>query len=348
MKIVLYSETFLPDLGGLERNSYTLAITLKKLKHDVVLLTGTLNECSEVLPFPVIRTKSINDIIRNFQKADCVIVNGGISIKACLPAFFLRRKYLVIYQMSTLYYSERSDIKSALKERLSKFLAAKALINITVSEYARTNLRLKNILTATLINPLDEQLWMLSAKVARLPKKYDILFAGRMIEGKGIFILAEAYKKLLKKNMQLTIAFAGDGEDEEIFKKYIQNNQLPVIFLGRLDKISLLEAYVSSKILVVPSSTHIEGSPLVIAESISLGTPVIASNQPAMIEIVGKAGVIFNSGDAENLAEKLYDIFQNDSVLNELILQCENEKDKFSYQKYVENVSRILSVAGNH
>ena len=86
-----------------------------------------------------------------------------------------------------------------------------------------------------------------------------------MIDGKGIFHLLEALSNL-RPRLNLSLAFAGDGEDRERMLAEAKARQLDVEYLGRLDREQLIGAYLRSKVLVVPSSTHTEGNPLVIAE----------------------------------------------------------------------------------
>jgi glycosyltransferase involved in cell wall biosynthesis len=343
MKLIIYSETFLPGMGGVERNSYTLAVALVELKHDVTVVTGTLTKDKDSFPFSVIRCKRTKDIAKHFLQADGIIINGGVAMKACWPAYLLRRKYVVIYQMASLYHIQGTGWANMLRNRVQKFLAERAFMNVAVSESAKQELRLKNKRTAALLNPVDKQLKILADKIGMVSKSVDILFVGRIIDGKGVFLLGEAYKRLLEKGLGLTLAFAGQGEDEAAFRQYVKDNSLPVTFLGRLDKSELVNAYKSAKVLVVPSTTHTEGSPLVIAEAISFGTPVVASNQAAMIEVVGKAGMIFESGNVDELTAALYSIFKNQGLLEQITLECNNEKVKFSYENYRGVVSKIVN-----
>jgi glycosyltransferase involved in cell wall biosynthesis len=108
-----------------------------------------------------------------------------------------------------------------------------------------------------------------------------------------------------------------------------------------LNNEQIIEAYLQSKALVVPSSSHKEGNPLVIAEAISLGLPIIASDQPPMIEAVGKAGYIFKSGEADDLAQKIKQLFK-DTNLNEKTEETEMRKHVFSYATYTMTLDNIV------
>ena len=54
--------------------------------------------------------------------------------------------------------------------------------------------------------------------------------------------------------------------------------------------------------MVIPS--RLEGFGLTAVESMALGTPVIASNNSALPETLGGAGVLVNPGNAGELAEE--------------------------------------------
>jgi glycosyltransferase involved in cell wall biosynthesis len=344
MRILVFSENFFPDMGGLERNTFTLASTLSTLGHDVTVLTGTLGSDNETYPFKVVRSKSKIEFISVIKNTDLIFINGGIALKICLAALVLRKKYLPIYITYNTYITENQSFTAKMATRLRKYLASKAIVNITLSEYTKALLQSlsPNHRVEILLNPIDGELERIAKQKTGVSenKIFDILFAGRMIEGKGIFILIDAISKL-KSLLNLKIAFAGEGEDKEALLAYAQERQVDISYLGRLNNEQIIEAYLQSKVLIVPSSTHKEGNPLVIAEAISLGLPIIASDQPPMIEAVGDAGYIFSSGNADDLAQKIKTLF-NGNNLKEKTSNTHIRKQAFSYAQYKMTLDSIL------
>lgn len=124
------------------------------------------------------------------------------------------------------------------------------------------------------------------------------LFAGRLDVTKGIEILVNAIVKL---NGNIDISVAGDGT----LKSEIQNNK-EISYLGQLPKGQLLNQIKSAIALIFPSPLY-ENMPLSITEAFACGKPVIASNLGAMAELIedGKTGLLFEPGNAEDLASKI-------------------------------------------
>jgi glycosyltransferase involved in cell wall biosynthesis len=340
MKILIYTQNFFPDMGGLERNTFTLANTLTEFGHEVTVLTETLREHDTPFVFKTIRTHNRQQQIKAVQKADLVFMNGGLSLKICVAAFLLRKKYVPIYQTTELYFRENSEGFSA---KIRAFFAKNAAMTVTVSRFAKD--RLQQILprhtTIALPNPIDAELEYIATqqKNGAISKTYDLLFAGRLIDGKGIFHLVEAVSQL--KHHDLTLAFAGEGDHKNELLNFAQNHRVNMTYLGRLDREALIDTYLKSKVLVVPSSTHTEGNPLVIAEALSVGTPVIASNQGAMVEAVGNAGYVFERGQATDLAAKI-DLLFSGNNLSEKTRLTQERKTEFSYPTYQNRLSEIL------
>ena len=77
-----------------------------------------------------------------------------------------------------------------------------------------------------------------------------------------------------------------------------------VHLLGQVPHEKMLELIAESRALILPTCWY-EGQPMVIAESYSVGTPVIVSdigNAGSMVE-EGKAGLKFRCGSAQALRE---------------------------------------------
>lgn len=342
-RILVYTRTFFPVMGGLERNTFTLCRLLTEWGHSVTLATETMEEDSRDFSFRVIRTSSQVQIMREVLRADLVLMNGGISVKVCFPALLSRKRYAPIYQSSDLFVRENDR---GLGAWVRSFLAARATLHVTVSRFAQG--RLEKLLPGkkclAVPNPIDAELLHLVDASAPAEKAFDLLFAGRLIDGKGIFHLLEALE-MLRDRLTLCVAFAGEGEHQEQLIEQAASRRVPIELLGRLDRESLIQAYRKARVLVVPSSTHTEGNPLVIAEALTCGLPVIASDQGAMVEAIGEAGYCFKRYDAADLARQIQWMFTGNH-LEACTRLTAVRQEEFSLDAYAGRIREVLKTAG--
>jgi len=129
------------------------------------------------------------------------------------------------------------------------------------------------------------------------------LYAGRLSPEKGLDTLLRAWERL---GVRCPLHIIGDGPEraaleDQVRQRYILN----VTFRGSLSRTDTIAAMKEARFLVVPSQWY-EGFPMVIAEAMACGTPVVCSRLGAMEEIVAdhRTGLHFTAGDAEDLAQK--------------------------------------------
>jgi glycosyltransferase involved in cell wall biosynthesis len=130
------------------------------------------------------------------------------------------------------------------------------------------------------------------------------LFAGRLVDPKGLPTLLAAWK-LLRKPIPLVVI--GDGPNRAALESQLKEAGLrDVIYRGRLSHEDTVEAIKGARFLVFPSEWY-EGFPVTIAESFACGVPVICSRLGSMQEIVadGRTGLHFRPTEADDLASKI-------------------------------------------
>ncbi len=125
---------------------------------------------------------------------------------------------------------------------------------------------------------------------------------GRLAEEKGLRTLLAAWKLL---DGQVPLRIAGDGP----LRKELEASasKLPAIsFDGGLAREKVFDALEHARFLVFPSEWY-EPFGCVITESFAFGVPVIASRLGGIQQIVQNhvSGLLFNPGDAEDLAAKV-------------------------------------------
>lgn len=168
-------------------------------------------------------------------------------------------------------------------------------------------------------------------RAANTKKKNQVLFIGRLTKEKGVHVLVEAARGL--KNVD--VLFAGTGPEESALQQIIEQEKLTHCrLLGFQDTAALDQLIQESRAVVVPS-IWFENAPMVVYESLALGTPVIASNRGGLPELIqeGKNGVLFEPGDAKTLATAIH------SILSQHPLQiAKNQYNKEFHLNHLEQL----------
>ena len=136
-----------------------------------------------------------------------------------------------------------------------------------------------------------------------------------MVSTKGIRVLLEAAGILRSRNWSFELVIIGEGPERTALEEIVQKMQLSdcVRFLGRLGQTELESALEQASIVVVPSLGG-EVFGLVVAENMSRGLPIVASNLGAFTEVLGNAGLTFRVGDAQDLALQLARLLDNSEI----------------------------------
>ena len=221
---------------------------------------------------------------------------------------------------------------------LSGFKSAISNIDLLISpsEYVRSRLikeiKIKSVTLPNFV-PLPPQ--HISSLVV-VPQTY-FLFLGMLEKHKGILQLLELFKEI-QFIINAKLVIAGGGSLTSHIKNYIKKNSLEnsVLFLGFVDDETKYSLYANALAVIIPSIWP-ENAPLVALEALSVGTPVISSNQGGLPEIVRKVDrtLIFDNWNILKL------ILLSFSGRNRKKIQEIYEKE-FSAQAYTDNYLQVV------
>lgn len=143
----------------------------------------------------------------------------------------------------------------------------------------------------------------------------SFLYMGRMIREKGIFLILESAKLLLKMNIRnFNIRFCGSGKDLSLFQEKIQAADLGsfVYYVGTLYGSHKSNTLNASDVFLYPTS-YPEGLPYSILEAMSFKLPVISTNVGSITSVVthNSTGIIIPEGSVDRLAKSMKFMIEN-------------------------------------
>jgi len=149
---------------------------------------------------------------------------------------------------------------------------------------------------------------------------YSLLFVGRLVEKKGLAYLLAALPFLSSRYPSLQLTVVGSGAEENSLKQQViaLNLSAQVSFLGAVTNQQLPRWYQTTSVVIFPSIVaadgDTEGFGLVLVEALGCECAVIATDLPAMQDILtsGETAVIVPSKNAQRLAEAIDWLWKND------------------------------------
>lgn len=150
---------------------------------------------------------------------------------------------------------------------------------------------------------------------------------------------------IIKHNYGLEIPLVLVGSKKNNFDnvmRFIKENNLDnqVKYLGYVPNDEMLYLYKLSTALVMPSL--FESVSLPIWEAFYLGVPVASSNACGLPEQVGDAGLIFDPNNPKDIAEKIYRIWTDSNLRQELVERGYNRIKEFTIESYAKQWNNIL------
>lgn len=147
-----------------------------------------------------------------------------------------------------------------------------------------------------------------------------LIFVSRLVEKKGLTHLIEAMAKLVAQHPELRLTIIGDGPLREPLTQLVSKLDLQdhVHFAGSLPNAELPNYLRAAQISVMPSVQ--EGLGLVTVEAMGCGCAVVASDLPAVRDVVidGETGLMVQPADSAELAEKIGRLLADDTLRDTL------------------------------
>jgi glycosyltransferase involved in cell wall biosynthesis len=133
------------------------------------------------------------------------------------------------------------------------------------------------------------------------------LYVGRLVDGKGLRTLLDAYRLVARGASRVSLLLVGDGADEAEYRRLAERRGLPnVRFGGFVQQADIPRVYAVADVFVFPTLGDPNG--VVVEEAMASSLPVIASAAAGDIKVrvpEGRAGFVVPPANAIELADRM-------------------------------------------
>lgn len=146
-----------------------------------------------------------------------------------------------------------------------------------------------------------------------------IVFAGRLIKGKGVDVLIESFAKLNTSFPDAKLWVLGNGLEKQSYVERVQNLGLAetILFPGTVENVFDYFKYAT---LCVFPSTRMEGLMTTVIEAMSVGACVITTKNIGNEELIEdqRTGILVEANNVHALHDTLVTLLQNQSLREKL------------------------------
>lgn len=377
MKILFFTNTYLPHVGGVAKSVQTLETRLREMGHPVRIIASEFegsvddphvfrvpafqnfngSDFSVRIPIP----SGMGDFVEAFQP-DMVHSHHPFLLGDAALRIARRLGVPMVFTHHTLYerYTHYVPFDSPTLQRMAVQLATEYcnLCDriVAPSESIAELLKKRGVKTPidSIPTGIDLEAFAGNAggafREARgIPSGVPVIgTVGRLAEEKNLLYLAEAVGRCLERDPDAVFLVVGDGDAREEMMSILEQrvNGSRIFAVGNLTGQALLDAYASIDCFVFASQTETQG--LVLAEAMAAGSPVVALDGPGVREIVvdGENGVLL-PGDAtpEAFAEGLSRLLEDPERLRTCSAAARRSVESYSTDDCAQRILRLYEQA---
>ena len=214
---------------------------------------------------------------------------------------------------------------------------------IAVSEFTRTDVidqyGLDPAKVVAISNGVGPQFRPQADAAMRVQERFGIvkpyvLCVGALQARKNVPLVIEAYVQLMGRgtNCELVVAGGDRGGRLDVLDAILRNRLTGrVHLLGHVEEMELPALYSGARAFVSPSLY--EGFGLPALEAMACGTAVIASNTTGLAEAVGDAGLTIDPRSADELAEAIRRVHEDEELRDRLVAAGHARAAEFTWAR---------------
>jgi glycosyltransferase involved in cell wall biosynthesis len=317
-------ESKLERLWVIIQNAFNLVKMARHFKPDIIHLNSRLEVIAGIRDFLTIM------IFRSFysKKVRFVIKSHGSDIEVLSSNQFLIGKialpYLKKHVAAWLFLStqERDEVSGQQYFNKDRIFVVKNIVRATQFKIDVDFKRRMNI----------------------TPDSKVLLFAGRIMEEKGIFEVIRAFAMILVKHNAVLI-INGDGAEFNNVKKLIDSLKLnnSVICTGFIPEQDVVQYYANSDILVFPTYFP-EGFPMALFNAVAAGLSIVTTKTRAAIDFLSEPEncLWVKAKDCNSVYTAIDTLLQSDKLMADMRKNNKAKAVLFSQAQVCTELAQIM------
>ena len=379
MKICMFTNTYLPHVGGVARSVKTFATDLEKKGHHILIVAPVFpgheaedrnqnnilrvpavqqfngSDFSVRIPIPFFIDETINNFDPQIIHSHHPYLLGDAALRLSrrrnLPLIFTHH---TLYEAYVHHLNVKSDTLQQFAAHLSTEYANLCDRVIAPSQSIADLLNQRGITSPVDIIPtgVDRQFFSEGNK-SKFRKTHGIdesAFVighlGRLASEKNLEYLANSVCKTIENFPKTLFLVAGDGpckkQIAQIFKD--RGIEKKLIMPGNVTGQEVADAYHAMDLFIFSSHTETQG--MVLTEAMAAGLPVIALDAPGVREVIehNKNGLLLHHNTSmEEFSAAISKAVENDTVLKKWRVNALNTAEQFSRECSADKLERLYT-----
>lgn len=365
MRICMFTNTYLPHVGGVARSVSILARDLEKMGHRLLIIAPEFAEpgsresdeqvvrlpaiqnfngsdFSVSVPIPFMLREAVNEFQPDIVHSHHPFLLGDSALRTArsfqMPIVFTHH---TLYEQYTHYVPFDSEVMKRFVVQLSTKYAnmcdriiapSQSIADLIISRgVKRPVTEIPTGVDIEFFKKGDGRSFRQSAGIPA--DAFVIGHVGRLAPEKNLSYLARAASRCLTANKNARFLVVGDGRSRKTMQDIFETDKVQsrVIFTGNKAGEELRDAYRAMNLFVFSSKSETQG--MVLAEAMAAGLPVVALDASGVREVLkdGKNGRLLpGNASVQDFAATTESIMQDAATLQAYAQNAQKTAEHFS------------------
>jgi glycosyltransferase involved in cell wall biosynthesis len=373
MKIAMFTNTYLPHVGGVARSVSTFEEELRRRGHEVKTVAPRFGDAEDStadilrvpaiqrfngsdfsvqLPQPGLIARFLDDFHPQVVHSHHPFLLGDSALR-----YAWARRLPIVFTHHTLYeqYTHYVPLDSQAMKRVAIQMAVEycnlCTAVIAPSESIADLLAQRGVTAPVTVVPTGIDLdFFSSGNRGRVLDEFNVNpsalvlgHVGRLAGEKNLDFLGEAVGAFLSNHPDAVFLVVGAGDHADAFEQIVRERARPeqLLMAGKRTGRHLADAYAAMDVFVFSSQSETQG--MVLAEAMAAGAPVVALDGPGVRDVVASDNGRLLPADAtvEDFARALEDVTGSPQRRRRLHRGAQESAEDFSLESCTDRLTSL-------